>query len=285
MENKPNPTKVVDETVAEENVVSRTTDEANKNEVVSESVNNDTENMTVNTNSVESESAAKPQTNKELIAYLAEMFPKCFILKGAAKPLKIGIFQELAEQLVEDNKVSKTRLRQVLRHYTSSWRYLKAIKLGAKRVNLHGDEVAEIDQEQADYASKTLKESQEKFGHKQTDKVTKKPVYKKTQDKSNDKSYKSNQGKSQKHDNKFNTVKSAGKASQEVSKKVAVKLDKIDKADVSIEQTVKVQLGNSAMDAIVKEISGNDVSVELSSGMLVKTKLANLYTESSSTKK
>ncbi len=284
MENKPNPTKVVDETVAEENTVS-TTDTANMNEVVTESVNNDTESVTVNSDSVESESAPKSQTNKELIAYLAEKFPKCFILKGAAKPLKIGIFQELAEQLAEDDKVSKTRLRQVLRHYTSSWRYLKAIKLGAKRVNLAGEEVAEIDQEQADYASKTLKESQEKFGHKQADKATNKPAYKKTQDKSNDKSYKNNQAKSQKHDNKFNTVKSAGKANKAVSKKAAVKLDKIDQTNVSINQTVKVQLGNSAMDAIVKEISGNDVSVELSSGMLVKTKLANLYTESSSVKK
>jgi len=284
MENKPNPTKVVDETVAEENTVS-TTDETNINEVVTESVNNDTESVTADTNSVESESVPKPQTNKELIAYLADKFPKCFILKGAAKPLKIGIFQELAEQLAEDDKVSKTRLRQVLRHYTSSWRYLKAIKLGAKRVNLAGEEVAEIDQEQADYASKTLKESQEKFGHKPTDKSTNKPAYKKTQDKSNDKSYKSNQAKSSKHDNKFNAVKSAGKANKAVSKKAAVKLDKIDQSNVSIDQAVKVQLGNSAMDAIVKEISGNDVSVELSSGMLVKTKLANLYTESSSAKK
>ncbi|MDX1269394.1 MAG: ProQ/FINO family protein, partial [Oceanisphaera sp.] len=30
------------------------------------------------------------------MAYLAECFPKCFVATGEAKPLKIGIFQDLA---------------------------------------------------------------------------------------------------------------------------------------------------------------------------------------------
>ncbi len=30
------------------------------------------------------------------------MFPKCFTLEGEAKPLKIGIFQDLAERPNED---------------------------------------------------------------------------------------------------------------------------------------------------------------------------------------
>ena len=288
----------IDEAATDETVIDKTTtdevitdkaaiNKTTTNEAVSESINNDVE--TTSADTVENEPPAKPQTNKELIAYLAEKFPQCFILKGTAKPLKIGIFQELAEQLSEDDQVSKTRLRQVLRHYTSSWRYLKAIKLGVKRVDLQGEEVAEIDQEQADYASKTLKESQEKFGHKNTDKVANKSAYKKTQDKSTDKSYKTNQEKTHKHKNKFSTVKSTtksgAKVNKEIKKKTAIKLEKIDQANVSVEQAVKVQLGNSAMDAIVKEISGGDVSVELSSGMVVKTKLANLYIESPVEKK
>ncbi len=42
------------------------------------------------------------------------MFPKCFTLEGEAKPLKSGIFQDLAERLNEDEK-SKRRLSFVQR--------------------------------------------------------------------------------------------------------------------------------------------------------------------------
>jgi ProP effector len=228
--------------------------------------------------------SSKPNSSKDLIAYLAEKFPACFSLKGAAKPLKIGIFQELAEQLADDENVSKTRLRQALRHYTSSWRYLKSIKLGAQRINLQGEEVAEIDKEQADYASKTLKESQEKFAqkhpqkkniaqqgtksdHKRSDKAESKETTNKTADK--------------KQKAKFNAVKST----KSVAKKPAVKLEKIEQSTVKVGQRVKVQIGNSPMDATVEEVIGNDVSVQLSSGMVVKTKLANLYIESKTDKK
>ncbi len=41
----------------------------------------------------------KLKNSKEVIAYIAECFPKCFTLEGEAKPLKIGIFQDLAERL------------------------------------------------------------------------------------------------------------------------------------------------------------------------------------------
>ena len=122
------------------------------------------------------ETEIKRTSTKDIIAYLSEKFPECFSIKGPVKPLKIGIFQDLAEKLDEDETVSKTRLRQALRHYTSSWRYLKVIKVGTFRVDVDGKDVAEIDEDQAAYASKTLKESQEKFGNKKaTDNDTKKP--------------------------------------------------------------------------------------------------------------
>jgi ProP effector len=112
------------------------------------------------------ETEIKRTSTKDIIAYLTEKFPQCFSIKGQVKPLKIGIFQDLAERLKDDETVSKTRLRQALRHYTSSWRYLKVIKAGAFRIDIDGESVSEIDDEQANYASKTLKESQEKFGNK-----------------------------------------------------------------------------------------------------------------------
>ena len=42
---------------------------------------------------------------------------------------------------------------------------------------------------------------------------------------------------------------------------------------------VKVQLGNSPMNAVITEVSGNDVSVQLVSGMVIKTQVKNIFTE------
>lgn len=37
----------------------------------------------------------KLNSSKEVIAYLAETFPRCFTLEGEARPLKIGILRTL----------------------------------------------------------------------------------------------------------------------------------------------------------------------------------------------
>ena len=90
------------------------------------------------------ENTEKLKNSKEVIAYIAECFPKCFTLEGEAKPLKIGIFQDLAERLNDDPKVSKTQLRAALRQYTSSWRYLHGVKPGATRVDLDGNSAGAV---------------------------------------------------------------------------------------------------------------------------------------------
>jgi ProP effector len=221
---------------------------------------------------VSAEVEVKRISTKEIIAYLAEKFPACFSIEGHAKPLKIGIFQDLAEKLAEDETVSKTRLRQALRHYTSSWRYLKAIKMGSFRIDIDGNDSAEIDQEQADYASKTLKESQEKFGNKNAkDKIAKKP-YKGNANKGTKPVKKDSTDDSRKE--KFNAVKSAKRAP-----KAVVKLKPVETSNVVVGKHIKVQLGQSSMDAVITEFSGNDVSVQLNSGMVVKTQVKNIFTE------
>jgi ProP effector len=105
------------------------------------------------------ENTEKLKNSKEVIAYIAECFPKCFTLEGEAKPLKIGIFQDLAERLNEDSKVSKTQLRAALRQYTSSWRYLHGVKLGATRVDLDGNPCGELEEEHVEHAQAALAES------------------------------------------------------------------------------------------------------------------------------
>jgi len=222
----------------------------------------------------------KRLSTKEIIAYLAEKFPACFSIDGPAKALKIGIFQDLSEKLIEDETVSKTRLRQALRHYTSSWRYLKAVKLGTFRVDIDGNDSAEIDQEQADYASKTLKESQEKFGNKNKhDKTSKKP-YKgsklnKSDNSSETKSSAHNPAKRKEQQAKFKSVKSTKRPQV----KAEVKLVPVETSAVIVGKNVKVKLGNSPMDAVITEVAGKDVSVQLNSGMVVKTQIKNIFTE------
>lgn len=103
---------------------------------------------------------------KEAIAYLVEKFPLCFSLEGEAKPLKIGLFQELAEALAGDEKISKTVLRQALRAYTSGWRYLHGCKAGAVRVGLAGEEAGVVDESQAQHAAETLAQAKAAYAEK-----------------------------------------------------------------------------------------------------------------------
>lgn len=93
---------------------------------------------------------------KEAIGYLSEKFPHCFVAEGEAKPLKIGLFQDLAAALESDDKINKNLLRQVLRKYTLSWRYLYACREGAVRVDLSGNAAGVVDSQQAEHAAQTL---------------------------------------------------------------------------------------------------------------------------------
>ncbi len=205
-------------------------------------------------------------TSKEIISHLVAKYPACFTLEGPAKPLKIGIFQELAAELSDDDKVSKTQLRQALRHYTSSWRYLKAIKLGSHRINLAGEDAELIDEEQANHAAKTLKESQDKFANK------------KTQDKKENKAYKGTKAAE-----KGSTITSKPKVKAVQAKKAVVKekvkLTQLEANALSAGMKVLVQVGNSPLDATITEVAGKDVSVQLVSGMVVKTKADKIFTK------
>lgn len=103
---------------------------------------------------------------KEVVAYLCEKFPECFIAEGEAKPLKVGLFQDLAAALEGDDKVSKTLLRQALRSYTMSWRYLHACRDGAVRVDLHGAEAGVVDSQQAEHAAQTLAQAKAAYAER-----------------------------------------------------------------------------------------------------------------------
>ncbi len=118
---------------------------------------------------------------KEVIAYLAEKFPLCFSLTGEAKPLKIGLFQDLANALADDSSISKTQIRQALRAYTTSWRYLASCTANAVRVGLQGEEAGIVDEQQAEHAALALAQSKEAFAARKAEqrKAQRKEFFKK----------------------------------------------------------------------------------------------------------
>ena len=207
------------------------------------------------------ENTEKFTNNKQIIAFLTEQFPLCFTAgSNDAKPLKIGLFQELAVRLEEETRVSKTQLRGALRQYTLSWRYLHCIKQTVKRVDLDGVEGDEVSEEHAQHALKTLKESKDKaFANK------KKATAKNTEEKTK---------RAPKKVNVPNRTKSTAP-----KKEVVEDLSNYKEAthsELTLNQTVKVLLGKAPVSGIVVEIMKDDVQVQLNSGMTVKVKAKHL---------
>lgn len=182
------------------------------------------------------ENNEKLKNSKELIAYLCELFPTCFIADGEAKPLKIGIFQDLAARLAEDARVSKTLLRSALRQYTSSWRYLHGIKAGAIRVDLDGNECGVLTEEHVTHAKQALKESKDKvFASRRRPEAEKAPA-----------------------------------------KPRRPARPKIDPATLCTGQAVKVVVGKAPVPATIKEVDKDDIQVQLATGMVVRVKVDRL---------
>lgn len=232
------------------------------------------------------EAQVKPHNVKEVVALLAEQFPLCFSLTGPAKPLKVGIFQDLAEKLQENPLISKTMLRQALRVYTSSWRYLEAVKEGAFRVDLEGVDGAVIDASQAEHAAATLAESKAKAqearkARQQAERAKAKavaagdstnqsdapkavkPAYKKPEHKPNNRAAKAA------------TLKS--KPAAEPLKAAPVELKAVVDGQLVVGGKVLVKFGASPIAATVVELAKQDVVVQLASGMIVKTQRGSLF--------
>lgn len=94
------------------------------------------------------------EQNEKTRAVLTAAFPKAFLPKGyIKKPLKIGIFQDIVNL---GSEISKKRLRNALRDYTSGPLYLKALKAGTPRINLEGDEDGFVSSAHAIHAEKEL---------------------------------------------------------------------------------------------------------------------------------
>ena len=209
------------------------------------------------------ENTEKLKNSKEIVAYLVEKFPACFIAEGEAKPLKIGIFQDLAARLADDERVSKTMLRSALRQYTSSWRYLHGLKAGQARVDLDGNPGELLTEEHIEHAKQALKESKGRvFASRRTN--TKEKEDKPKQPRRNA-PRKADAPRSDK-------PKSAPKAAPVAD----APLVKVDAATLKVDQGVRVMLGKSPLPATIKEVTKDDVQVQLQTGMMLRVKFEHL---------
>ncbi|OEE18985.1 RNA chaperone ProQ [Aliivibrio fischeri] len=205
------------------------------------------------------ENSEKLANSKEVIAYIAERFPKCFILEGEAKPLKIGIFQDLAERLSDDPKVSKTQLRAGLRQYTSSWRYLHGVKPGASRVDLDGNPCGELEEEHIEHAKATLEESKAKVATRRKE-----------------------QAKKAREEAKAKKTARAAtppkRRPQPAAKKVEqpVETRALSADEITVGNNVSVNMGKGNMPATIVEINKDDVRIRLSNGLQMVVKAENL---------
>lgn len=207
---------------------------------------------------------------KAVIAYLAETYPNCFTLDGDAKPLKIGLFQELATKLDGDTKVSKTQLRQALRRYTNSWRYLRCQVAGAQRVDLDGNACGELEAEHVEHAQKTLKDSQEKARQARAEKQGKA-----------DKDTKGKRPEGRKparpaRSNSAERLKTAKIKSKPEAQRNSKPLKTVSPEELKVDKAVLVQLGRSPAKGVIIDISRDDVVVRLETGLTVKVKADHL---------
>ncbi|GGW88487.1 RNA chaperone ProQ [Alteromonas halophila] len=203
------------------------------------------------------ESPQKFNNSKEVIAFLAESFPHCFSVEGDARPLKIGIFQDLAARLEDDERVSKTMLRSTLRHYTNSWRYLYSIKEGEYRVDLDGNNDEVIEKEHAEHAKQQLEESKAKAAEKR------KARQQQAKAEGKDGARRSNNKPAGRKPSKNGTKSQNNRPSKTPP-------PKLTEADITRGTQVTVKLGKAPMPAVITDVAKDGIHVQLDTGMVVK---------------
>lgn len=110
--------------------------------------------------STEAKPAAKPNKNRvanmAAVQLLMDAYPEVFS-RDNPKPLKIGI----QEDLVADDKVSRTKIKRALASYVRSPQYLRSFEENAPRIGLDGQPAGTVSAEEAEHAKSKLKALQD----------------------------------------------------------------------------------------------------------------------------
>ena len=213
------------------------------------------------------ETTNKLKDVNEVLEFLYQEFPQCFKQKDGIKPLKVGIFKDIAERIEGSEKVSKTQVRQALRKYTSNWRYLEAVTKSEFRIDLDGNQGEKVEQEHIDHAQKALEESRAK--------MAKRKKQQRPRQDSDAKSFKKKPAHASKAGDK--NASTANKPAKVAPAKRSGKIEPLPATEVKVNNKVKVKLGQALVNAVITEVNKDDVHVELVTGMQVKTKADSLY--------
>ncbi|WP_105168436.1 RNA chaperone ProQ [Pseudoalteromonas sp. T1lg23B] len=213
------------------------------------------------------ETTNKLKDINEVLDFLYSEFPQCFKQKDGIKPLKVGIFKDIAERIEGSDKVSKTQVRQALRKYTSNWRYLEAVTKHEFRIDLDGKDAEKVEQEHIEHAQKALEESRAKMAKR------KKPQ--RPRQDGDTKSYKKKGPAHPRSGDK--NAKVNKKPAPQQAKRSSGKVEPLPANEVKVNNKVKVKLGQALVNATITEVNKDEVHVELVTGMQVKTKADSLY--------
>ncbi|RCU52656.1 MULTISPECIES: RNA chaperone ProQ [Corallincola] len=209
------------------------------------------------------ENQSKAQSIENTLKLLTDTFPSCFTTSGEAKPLKIGIFQDLAERFADNETVSKTQLRVALRRYTSGWRYLECVKEGVERVDLDGASAGVVSLEHAEHAAVQVTESKQRAAERRKQRLAEKSAEKKAKAAKVAKSI----------------PKRGTKPKSSSPKTKAPELKDVSIDALSVDQSVVMTLGTRPVKGIITDIGKDEVQVRLSTGMVLKVQPTHLKVE------
>ena len=226
------------------------------------------------------ENQPKLNSSKEVIAFLAERFPLCFTAEGEARPLKIGIFADLVERVQGEENLSKTQLRSALRLYTSSWRYLYGVKVGAERVDLDGNSCGVLEEQHVEHARKQLEEAKARVQAQRAEQQAKRREAGETTEPRRPRP--AAKKPAPRRENAPAAV--AGQENRKPrtprppreEKREPRRVPVTDISKLQIGQEIKVRAGQSAMDATVLESAKDGVRVQLSSGLAMIVRAEHL---------
>ena len=95
----------------------------------------------------------------DALQWLASTFPEAFDNSSSIRPLKAGIMEDILqhyEQAAEAG-ISKSKLREAVVLFTRRLDYLACLKLRELRIDLFGNTLCEVTQEEAEHAAAKIK--------------------------------------------------------------------------------------------------------------------------------
>ncbi len=122
------------------------------------------------------------QAKMDALTWLAKTFPAAFDNSNKILPLKIGIIDDILsyEEDINAKGISKSKLRQAVAIYTRRIDYLVCLKAKEFRVDLQGNPISAVTEEEAQKAALRLKKHIEynKSSREQESLIVEEPVMK-----------------------------------------------------------------------------------------------------------